>query len=40
MTEEDVKAAWIEIYGFIASKRFMSQGTAKVRQVLQEGNIL
>jgi hypothetical protein len=29
MSDEDVKVAWIEIYGFIASKCFMVQRTAK-----------
>jgi hypothetical protein len=40
ISEEDVTVAWREIYGFIASKYFMAQVTAKIRQVLQAGKIL
>jgi hypothetical protein len=38
--EEVVEVAWIEICGLVASKYFMAQGTAKIRQVLQAGKIL
>jgi hypothetical protein len=40
MSEEDAKVARIEIYDFIASKCFVSQGTVKICQVLQAGKIL
>jgi hypothetical protein len=36
---EDVKVARREINSFIASKRFMTQGAAKICQMLQSGKI-
>jgi hypothetical protein len=40
MSEEEVNISRREINGFIVSKRFMAQGTAKISQVLRAGKIL